>query len=192
MVDCGSTSYEAIEYLNQHNIKSIIIDHHEINLPYPKCNAFINPKKKITIKEHTFLCATTLTYFFIDILIKKSKSNFKLYDYFIYVLLATICDVMPLRKINKIIAQNAINNFDITKHKAISLIFDFHNLKKKITVEDLGFLIGPIINAGGRLNHSKYGVELLSSDNLEIIKDRLSKLIELNNKRKKNRTKYIK
>ena len=46
MVDCGSTSYEAIDYLNQKNIKSIIIDHHEINKPYPKCDALINPKKK--------------------------------------------------------------------------------------------------------------------------------------------------
>ena len=47
------------------------------------------------------------------------------------------------------------------------------------------FKIGPIINAGGRLNHSKYGVELLSSDNHNIIKDRANKLIILNNKRKK-------
>jgi single-stranded-DNA-specific exonuclease len=46
MVDCGSTSNEAIEYLNKNNIKSIIIDHHEINKPYPKSNALINPKKK--------------------------------------------------------------------------------------------------------------------------------------------------
>ena len=51
-------------------------------------------------------------------------------------------------------------------------------------VDDLGFLIGPIINSGGRLNKSNYGVELLSTDNLEIIKDRSSKLIALNNKRK--------
>jgi len=48
----------------------------------------------------------------------------------------------------------------------------------------LGFLIGPIINAGGRLNNSNYGVELLSTDNLETIKDRAKKLINLNNKRK--------
>jgi single-stranded-DNA-specific exonuclease len=57
-------------------------------------------------------------------------------------------------------------------------------MKKKLTVDDLGFLIGPIINSGGRLNNSNYGVELLSTDNLEIIKDRSSKLIALNNKRK--------
>ena len=58
-------------------------------------------------------------------------------------------------------------------------------LKEKLTIEDLGFLIGPIINAGGRLNYSKYGVELLSSDDYEIIKNRSFKLINLNEKRKK-------
>jgi len=111
MVDCGSTSNEAIEYLKKHNIRSIIIDHHEINKPYPRSDAIINPKKNNNNKEHSLLCATTLTYFFIDILINKTKSNFKLSNFLIYVLLATICDVMPLRKINKIIARIAIKNF---------------------------------------------------------------------------------
>ena len=185
MVDCGSTSNEAIEYLNQHNVKSIIIDHHEINQPYPKSDALINPKKKITNKEDTLLCATALTYFFLDNLIKKMNSDFKLSNYLIYVLLATVCDVMPLRKINKIIAHNAIKNFNTKNNKALSFIFEQHSIKRKITVEDLGFLIGPIINAGGRLNCSKYGVELLSSDDHKVIKDRSLKLINLNNKRKK-------
>ena len=77
MVDCGSTSNEAIDYLNKNNIKSIIIDHHEINNPFPKSDVVINPKKKFIKKEKSLLCATALTYFFIDILIKKTKSNFK-------------------------------------------------------------------------------------------------------------------
>ncbi|MDB3960244.1 single-stranded-DNA-specific exonuclease RecJ [Candidatus Pelagibacter sp.] len=185
MVDCGSTSNEAIDYLNKNNIKSIIIDHHEINNPFPKSDVIINPKKKLIEKEKTFLCATALTYFFIDILIKKTKLDFKLTNFLIYVLLATICDVMPLRKINKVIANNIIDDFDIKNNKALSFIFNQFNIKKKLTIEDLGFLIGPIINAGGRLNHSKYGVELLSSDDYEIIKDKSLRLINLNNKRKK-------
>ena len=45
MVDCGSTSNEAVAFLNENKIKSLIIDHHEINKPYPKANAIINPKK---------------------------------------------------------------------------------------------------------------------------------------------------
>ena len=185
MVDCGSTSNEAIQYLNEHNVKSIIIDHHEINKPYPKSDAVINPKKKITNKEDKLLCATALTYFFLDNFIKKMNSDFKLSNYLIYVLLATVCDVMPLRKINKIIAHNTLKDFNLRNNTALSFIFDQHNIKREITVQDLGFLIGPIINAGGRLNYSKYGVELLSSDDHEIIKDRSLKLINLNNKRKK-------
>jgi single-stranded-DNA-specific exonuclease len=57
MVDCGSTSNEAIDYLNKHNIKSIIIDHHEINKPYPKSNVIINPKKEFSKKRKlSFMC----------------------------------------------------------------------------------------------------------------------------------------
>ena len=185
MVDCGSNSNDAVDFLRQNNIKSIIIDHHEINNPYPKSDALINPKKKIIKKEPTILCATALTYFLLDILIKKIKSNFKLSKFLIYVLLATICDVMPLRKINKIIAINTIRDFNIKDNAAFDFIFKQYDIKKKISIEDLGFLIGPIINAGGRLNYSNYGVELLSSDNQEIIKKRSKNLIDLNNKRKK-------
>jgi len=184
MVDCGSTSNEAIEYLNKHNIKSIIIDHHEINKPYPKSDVIINPKKKLVEKEQSFLCATALTYFFLEKLIEKTKSNFKISNFLIYVLLATICDVMPLRKINKIIARTTFNDFNLKENMALNYIFEKYNLKKKLTVDDLGFLIGPIINAGGRLNNSNYGVELLSADDLDIVKDRSDKLIVLNNKRK--------
>jgi len=184
MVDCGSTSNEAIDYLNQNNIRSIIIDHHEINKPYPKSNVIINPKKELIKKENSILCATALTYFFIDFLIKKNKSDFKLSNYLIYVLLATVCDVMPLRKINKIITCVTIEKFNLKENIALDYIFKQYDLKKKLTVDDLGFLIGPIINSGGRLNYSKYGVELLYSDDPKVIKDRADKLIDLNNQRK--------
>jgi len=184
MLDCGSTSNEAIDYLNKHKIKSIIIDHHEINKPYPESNALINPKKELIKKESSLLCATALTYFFIEIIVQKTKSNFKIDNFLIYVLLATVCDVMPLRKINRIIAHNAIDNFNIKNYLALNYISEQYNLKRKLIIDDLGFLIGPIINAGGRLNNSNYGVELLSSDNVETIKDRAKNLIKLNNKRK--------
>ena len=184
MVDCGSTSNEAIEYLNKNNIKSIIIDHHEINKPYPPSSVTINLKIDRTAIDYDYFCATTLTYFFLDILIMKTNSNFKLIDFLIYVLLATVCDVMPLRKINKIIASNVINNFKIQDNDAINSIFKLTGIKKKLSINDLGYLIGPIINSGGRLGKSSYGTELLTSDNLKIVKQRTLQLITLNNKRK--------
>ena len=185
MVDCGSTSNEAIKYLNQNNIKSIIIDHHEINKPYPKSNVIINPKKKTDYSEYDYLCATALTYFFIDKVIQLTKLKFKLSDFLIYVLLATICDVMPLRKFNKMIALNALRNFKLENNLAFKTIFEKSNLKKKLTVDDLGFLIGPIINSGGRLGFSNYGTNLLTSDNNFFLQKKTLELIKLNNKRKK-------
>ena len=89
--------------------------------------------------------------FFLDKIIKKTKSGFKLSDFLIYVLLATVCDVMPLRKYNKIIASNVIKKFKLESNLAFKTIFDQLNVNKKLTVEDLGFLIGTILKAGGRL-----------------------------------------
>jgi single-stranded-DNA-specific exonuclease len=184
MLDCGSTSNKAINFLNSHNIKSIVIDHHEINKPYPKSNVIINPKKNINDK-YDYFCATTLTYFFVDVLIKKTRSNFNLSDYLIYVLLATVCDVMPLRKINKIIALNVLNDFHLNKNFVFKTIFDQLGIERNFTINDLGFIVGPIINAGGRLGNSSLGVKLLLSDDKKEIKKISYKLIELNEKRKK-------
>ena len=64
MLDCGSTSNEAINFLNKHKIKSIVIDHHEINKPFPKSNVIINPKKKI-VNKYNFLFKVKLIFFFI-------------------------------------------------------------------------------------------------------------------------------
>jgi len=184
MVDCGSTSNEAIDFLNENKIKSLIIDHHEINKPFPNANSIINPKKDNGYKEYDYLCATSLTYFFLDLLIKEIKSEINISDYLIYVLLATVCDVMPLRKLNRLIALNALKNFDITKNLPLNTLFELNEKKNKININDLGYLIGPILNAGGRLGKSEYATELLSSNNDQIIKDRSTYLIRLNNKRK--------
>ena len=188
MVDCGSTSNEAIDFLNENKIKSLIIDHHEINKPFPKANAIINPKKDIGYIEYDYLCATTLTYFFLDLLSQKIKSTIKMSDYLIYVLLATVCDVMPLRKLNRFIALNVLKNFDVNKNIAFNELFNLNNKKNKLTINDLGYLVGPILNAGGRLSKSNYATELLSSDNLEIVNTKSNELIKLNNKRKKIET----
>ena len=185
MVDCGSTSNEAIDFLNKHKVKSLIIDHHEINKPFPNANSIINPKKDNGYKKFDYLCATTLSYFFLDLLIKEIKSKFNIADYLIYVLLATVCDVMPLRNLNRLIALYTLKNFDISKNLPFKTLFAFNNKKNKININDLGYLIGPILNAGGRLGKSEYATELLSSNDEHIINDRCNFLIKLNNKRRK-------
>ena len=188
MVDCGSTSNEAIDFLNENKIKSLIIDHHEINKPFPKANAIINPKKNNGYINYDYLCATTLVYFFLDSLSQKFNNRMKISDYLIYALLATVCDVMPIRKLNRLIALVVLKNFDIDKNIAFRELFNLNNKKNKLSINDLGYLIGPILNAGGRLGKSHYATELLSSDDLEIVSIKSNELIKLNNKRKEIET----
>jgi single-stranded-DNA-specific exonuclease len=188
MVDCGSTSNEAVAFLNENNVKSLIIDHHEINKPYPEANAIINPKKDNGYIEYDYFCATTLVYFFLDFLSQKIQSKIEMSDYLIYVLLATVCDVMPIRKLNRLIAITTLKNFDINKNIAFNTLFSLNDKKSKLEINDLGYLIGPILNAGGRLGKSSYATELLSSDNINIVNIRSNELIKLNNKRKEIET----
>ena len=191
MVDCGSTSNDAINYLNKKNIKSIIIDHHEINKPFPRSNIIINPKKNDGYEKYSNLCATTLTYFFLDLVVKKKNYAYKLNNYLIYVLLATVCDVMPLRKINRILAINILKNYNVKKNISIDTIFRLKNKKNKITIDDLGFMIGPIINSAGRLGASHLSVKLLSSENQNIVNEISERLIKLNDKRKEIEKKIL-
>jgi len=109
-------------------------------------------------------------------------------DYLIYVLLATVCDVMPIRKLNRLIAITTLKDFDINKNIAFNTLFNLNDKKNKLNINDLGYLIGPILNAGGRLGKSSYATELLSSDNIDIINIRSNELIKLNNKRKEIET----
>ena len=183
MVDCGSTSLEAIDYLNK-KIKSLVIDHHEITKPYPKANVIINPKKDNGYIEYDYLCATALTYFF-GYVNKKIRCSMNLRKYLINVLLATVCDVMPLRKLNRFIAITAIKEFDINENYIFKKLYELSNKKNKINIDDLGYLIGPILNSGGRLGKSRFATELLSSDNHDLINEKSLNLFDLNIKRRK-------
>ena len=131
-LDCGSNSNEALNYIKTKKIQSLIIDHHNTISPYPNANVFINPKKKIEYSNYNYLCTTFLTYLFIDLYIKLNKENFSIQSKLIWVLLATIADVMPLRGINKVLAKNILSQFEINKNFIFKNISRFLNIKKKI------------------------------------------------------------
>jgi single-stranded-DNA-specific exonuclease len=194
MVDCGSNSREAINYLKLNKIKSIIVDHHQIYKPFPLANEIINPNKNLNYINYNYLCATTLTYFLIDTLLSRKivNSNIKLESNLILVLLATVCDVMPIRKLNRVLTVKALNSPSINNFISFKIIRDKILKNKKITIEDLGFIIGPILNSGGRLGHSDLATKLLSSNNENEILKISNKLIFLNEKRKNLENKALK
>lgn len=157
-LDCGSNSHNVINYLKTNNIKTIIIDHHIINnFEIPKSDILINPiKDKVQIDDNN-VCTATLTFFLLDIINKKIKSKFKLSDYFIFCLISTICDVMPLRGFNRKILTVGFKRL-LIKNKGLKRLID--NPKNKLSYQDIGFKIGPLINSSGRIAKANEVVEL--------------------------------
>ena len=184
MLDCGSNSKDSVDLLNLNGIKSIIIDHHEIYKPYPKTKNLINPKKECDYENFNYLCSASITFFFIDYFFNKEKLKNDFNQNLIYVLLATVCDVMPLRYINRIIAKNILQNFDFNKNYFFNKLFEISKINRPLNIEDLGFLIGPMINSSGRIGNPNKAVNLLIATENDLIDKLISELIELNKKRK--------
>jgi single-stranded-DNA-specific exonuclease len=184
-LDCGSNSYEAIKYLKSKKINTLILDHHNTTLPYPVSDVFINPKKKVsTYNGYDYLCTTFLTYLFLDVYIRKYKVKKSIQYSMIYVLLATVADVMPMKGINKILAKNVLLHFDISKNLVFKNLFKILQIKNKLTIYDLGYKIAPLINSAGRLENANEIIELFTTKMEEKIYKITSKLIKLNDKRK--------
>ena len=184
MVDNGSNSVESIDYLNKHNIRSIVLDHHEIYKPYPNCGSLINPKKSDSNNNYDYFCSAVLTYFFIDIYLKKKKLKINFSENLILVLTAIISDVMPLRKFNRLIAIKVLKNINLYNNYILKKIFEIKKIKKPIEIDDFAFLFGPIINSIGRLDDANDVVDLLCTNNLKKKDKLIHKLISTNEKRK--------
>ena len=184
MLDNGSNSNEAVNFLNKEKIKSLIIDHHEIYNPYPKSNILLNPKKRCNYSNFNYFCSANLTYFFIDLYIKKKKINIDFSQNLPLVLMAIVSDVMPLREINRIIAKKVISNINLKDNFFFNKVFKIKKINKPIQINDFGYIFGPIINSAGRLDDPNIIVKLFTSNNTQIADTIINKLIQLNEKRK--------
>ena len=182
-VDCASNSHKELKYLNKIGVKVIVIDHHQIHENNNiKNTVIINPLKKYN--NNSIFCATTLVYYFIKYMNINFSKNLKFNDnkYLFFAALATICDQMPLRNLNRMIVTNGLNNFNINNFFNFKKIINF---KKKLSSNDIAFNLGPILNSAGRLGHSDLPIRLLTEVNTSNINSISEKLIDLNTKRKK-------
>ena len=183
-LDCGSSSYEALKFIKLKKINSLIIDHHNVNKPFPLSDIFINPKKNTEYKSYDYLCTVFLTYLFIDLYIKINQLKISIKEEQIYVLLATVADVMPIRGINRILSLNVLNNFKVKDNLIFNYLFDNLNIKKKLELDLLGYIIAPIFNSAGRLNDATKIVKLLTTDSNKLKIEILKNICDLNKKRK--------
>ena len=182
-LDCGSNSHDVINYLKTKNIKTIIIDHHIINnFDIPKSDILINPVKKKSQINNNNVCTATLAFFLVDLINKKMNSKFSLNEYFIFCLISTICDVMPLKGFNRKILTIGFKKL-IIKNKGLKKLIG--NLKNKLNYQDIGFRLGPLINSSGRMAKANDVVELFLTQDDKKINNIINKINTNNLTRKK-------
>lgn len=190
--DNGISGFEQVELAKSLGMEVVITDHHDIPLrededgvlreQAPKADAVINPKQKECNYPFKMLCGAGIALKFSKCLFDEFNiPNDKFLDLFQFAAIATVCDVVDLVDENRIIVKkglellNKSENYGIQELKKATLLND-----KKIEEYHLGFVIGPCINATGRLETADLSVELLITDDRERAKKLANQLSELN------------
>lgn len=195
--DNGIASIDEVNYIKQNKMNIIILDHHEPRFEernnqkfdlLPNADAIIDPKQKDCNYPFKFLCAAGISFKFMLQFYKILNKDFDLHDeLLVFASIATICDIVDLVDENRIISKVGIDILNNNKNINMGL-FQIIRLKglefKDIDEHSYGFVIGPCINASGRLESAIKAVELfLCNDEKKAIK-LASELCVLNEERK--------
>ena len=191
-LDCGTTAFNIIDHKDYKKIDVIVIDHHLSEPLLPSVYAIVNPNRFDEKNNFKEMAAVGITFLFLMALRKElRKNNFfekkpqpNLMNYLDLVALGTVCDVVNLTEYNRAFVKTGLDLIKKRKNLGIKQIIDNSNIRNTPTSLDLGYTIGPQLNAASRLDDSTLPSKLLiTNDKLEI--ERISKkLLLLNEKRK--------
>ena len=189
-VDCGATANKEIDYAKNLGIQVIVIDHHKIDEELPDSIAHINPSRKEDFSKLEDLAAIGLTFLFVVALRRALREEKKyknvqepnLKNYLDIVALGTVCDVVQLKGLNRAFVKEGIKIINKNMRKGIKGLC-FVSQAKDIGVYELGYLLGPRINAAGRTGSPDLGVRLLTSVNNDEVSAISEKLNDLNKDR---------
>ena len=186
VLDCGSNNIQEQEYIINKGGNIMIIDHHECEVFFDQA-IVVNPKTPKDLSDLDDLCATALT-FLVMVYLKHENvfPNVDVLQYLDLVALATICDLVPLSDINRSFVKQGlkvINSDNV--NKGIKTLINQSKIKQKISEYHLGYILGPRINAGGRMGESLLGFNILSSDNIHQALQ-LAQIIESHNQNRQS------
>lgn len=184
--DNGISANDTISYAKEKGLKLIITDHHEVPEILPEADAIINPKQKDCKYPFKNICGALVAYKLIDFLyMTNGMENNEIHDLMQYAALATICDVMDIVDENRIIVKKGLEALNTTNDIGLKALIEASGLKDKtIGVYHIGFIIGPCLNATGRLDSALSALDLLLSDDSTRAKEIATSLVELNARRK--------
>ena len=190
--DNGIAAVNQIALAKENGLTVIITDHHDVPFimqegskieQLPKADAVINPKQKECSYPFDKICGATVAYKLIQALYDKRGLE---HDFYLeYLAIATVCDVVDLTDENRIIVKEGLKLLNATKNLGIkALIGENFKEKPELNAYHLGFIIGPCVNAAGRLEHAGEGLSLLLAKDEEEAMDKARHLKILNDERK--------
>lgn len=191
-VDCGTVAHKPIAAAGSVGLDVIVIDHHLGTEKLPDAVAVINPNRIDESSPYDYLAAVGVTFLFIVALRKTLRSGgffakivepdlMQLLD---LVALGTVCDVMPIIGLNRVLVHQGLKIMSMRKNTGLRALSDVLEITERPSVYQLGFIIGPHINSGGRIGQSHLGSHLLSTDSSDEAYDLSLKLKILNEERK--------
>lgn len=171
-VDCGTSSFDALDEAKRLGVDVVVVDHHLASDKRPECFALINPNCFDDKSGLNNLAAVGVSYMLavaVNRELRKSgwfsdKQEPNLIELLDLVALGTVCDVVALKGINRAFVTQGLKVMAKRANKGIATLSDFARLKDAPGVYHAGFIIGPRINAGGRIGKSDLGARLLSTD----------------------------
>jgi single-stranded-DNA-specific exonuclease len=174
-VDCGTLSFEPIDFAKKRNIDVIILDHHQSEIKLPNAHSIVNPNRLDDRSDLNYLCAAGVCFLFLIALNKKLRDQnwffsnnidepdlIKILD---LVSLGTVCDVVPLIGLNRAIVCQGLKVLKKKNNLGLKTLIELNNIENNITAYHLGYVLGPRINAGGRVGKSSHGANLLLNNN---------------------------
>ncbi|MEQ9199866.1 MAG: DHH family phosphoesterase, partial [Rhodospirillales bacterium] len=193
-VDCGATSYEPLAAAKAAGLDVLVIDHHAMEATTPDAHAVVNPNRLDETCRHDLkLLAAVGVAFLLAIAVNRDlrdagwyskRSEPNLLDSLDIVALGTVCDVVPLTGLNRALVAQGLKVLAGRRNAGIAALADVAKLDQKPAAWHLGFLLGPRVNAGGRVGESGLGTRLLSSDNAVEAADLAARLDAFNTERR--------
>lgn len=194
--DNGISALLPIAYAKNLGMTVIVTDHHDIPFEYDEegkkeyiqsvADAVIDPKQLECKYPFKHLCGAGVAYKFIQVLYQEMDIDVLEADKFIeFVAMATVCDVMELTDENRILVRRGLEELNRTGNLGLRALIRTNELgTQKLMAYHLGFVLGPCINATGRLENAKLALELLLEENYNRALKRAERLKELNDERK--------
>lgn len=187
--DNGIAAFEQVNYAKEEGLTVLITDHHDIPIvkPLPLADSVVNPKRSDCEYPFKGICGACVAYHLIvyyEGLYGKEREKIE-EEYLPFVSLATICDIMELKKENRRLVASGLSAIKNTENIGLRAILEETELNnKEISVYHCGFIIGPMINAAGRLESANKSLELFLTKDREEAKKKARELKELNMERK--------